>query len=86
MYKQLYRERRLDMSLGKKLHQIRKEEKLSQLEFAKIVGVTKTTIFNWEHDIHYPDKMSKLMIIEALEELMEDKNKFQALKRKLEVE
>ena len=74
------------MSLGKKLQQIRKEEKLSQLEFAKIIGVTKTTIFNWEHDIHYPDKMSKLMIIEALEELMKDKNKFKALKRKLEVE
>lgn len=73
------------MSLGKKLHQIRKEEKLSQLELAKIIGVTKTTIFNWEHDIHYPDKMSKLMIVEALEELMKDKNKFQALKRKLEV-
>ena len=70
------------MSLGKKLHQIRKEEKLSQLELAKIIGVTKTTIFNWEHDIHYPDKMSKLMIIEAL---MKDKNKFKALKRKLEV-
>lgn len=74
------------MSLGKKLHQIRKEEKLSQLEFAKIIGVTKTTIFNWEHDIHYPDKMSKLMIVEALEELMKGKNKFQALKRKLEVQ
>lgn len=74
------------MSLGKKLHQIRKEEKLSQLEFAKIIGVTKTTIFNWEHDIHYPDNTSKLMIIEALKELMEDKNKFNVLKRKLEVE
>lgn len=74
------------MSLGKKLHQIRKEEKLSQLELAKIIGVTKTTIFNWEHDIHYPDKMSKLMIVGALEELMKDKNKFQALKRKLEAE
>lgn len=74
------------MSLGKKLHQIRKEEKLSQLEFAKIIGVTKTTLFNWEHDIHYPDNTSKLMIIKALEELMKDKNKFQALKRKLEVE
>lgn len=74
------------MSLGKKLHQIRKEEKLSQLEFAKIIGVTKTTVFNWEHDIHYPDNISKLMIIEALEELMKDKNKFTALKRKLEVE
>ena len=73
------------MSLGKKLHQIRKEEKLSQLELAKIIGVTKTTIFNWEHDIHYPDNISKLMIVEALEELMKDKNKFQALKRKLEV-
>lgn len=73
------------MSLGKKLHQIRKEEKLSQLELAKIIGVTKTTIFNWEHDIHYPDKMSKLMIIEALEEMMKDKNKFKALKHKLEV-
>ena len=74
------------MSLGKKLHQIRKEEKLSQLEFAKIIGVTKTTIFNWEHDIHYPDKISKLMIIEALKDLMKDKNKFKMLKRKLEVE
>lgn len=74
------------MSLGKKLHQIRREEKLSQLEFAKIIGVTKTTIFNWEHDIHYPDKMSKLMIIEALKDLMKDKNKFKMLKRKLEVE
>lgn len=74
------------MSLGKKLQQIREQEKLSQLEFAKIIGVTKTTIFNWEKDIHSPDKMSKLMIIEALEELMKDKNKFKALKRKLEVE
>lgn len=74
------------MSLGKKLQQIREQEKLSQLELAKIIGVTKTTIFNWEHDIHYPDNTSKLMIIEALEKLMKDKNKFQALKRKLEAE
>lgn len=73
------------MSLGKKLYQIRKEEKLSQLEFAKIIGVTKTTVFNWEKDIHNPDDTSKLMIIAALEELMKDKNKFKALKRKLEV-
>ena len=73
------------MSLGKKLYQIRKEEKLIQLEFAKIIGVTKTTVFNWEKDIHNPDDTSKLMIIAALEELMKDKNKFKALKRKLEV-
>lgn len=73
------------MSLGKKLQQIRKQEKLSQLEFAKIIGVTKTTIFNWGKGIHYPDNTSKLMIIEALEELMKDKNKFKVLKRKLEV-
>lgn len=73
------------MSLGKRLQQIREQEKLSQLEFAKIIGVTKTTVFNWEKDIHYPDNTSKLMIIAALEELMKDKNKFKALKRKLEV-
>lgn len=73
------------MSLGKRLQQIREQEKLSQLEFAKIIGVTKTTIFNWENDIHYPDNTSKLMIIAALEELMKDKNKFKALKRNLEV-
>lgn len=73
------------MSLGKKLYQIRKKEKLSQSEFAKIIGVTKTTVFNWEKDIHSPDDTSKLMIIAALEELMKDKNKFKALKRKLEV-
>lgn len=74
------------MSLGKKLQQIREQEKLSQLELAKIIGVTKTTIFNWENDIHSPDNTSKLMIVEALEELMKDKNKFKALKRKLEVQ
>lgn len=74
------------MSLGKKLQQIREQEKLSQLEFAKIIGVTKTTIFNWEKGTHYPDNTSKLMIVEALEELMKDKNKFKALKRQLEVE
>lgn len=73
------------MSLGKKLQQIREQEKLSQLEFAKIIGVTKTTIFNWEKGIHSPDDTSKLMIVAALEELMKDKNKFKALKRKLEV-
>lgn len=74
------------MSLGKKLQQIREEEKLSQLEFAEMIGVTRTTVFNWEKDIHYPDNTSKLMIIEALEELMKDKNKFKALKRHLEAE
>lgn len=74
------------MSLGKKLQQIREQEKLSQLELAKIIGVTKTTIFNWENDIHSPDNTSKLMIVQALEELMKDKNKFKALKRKLEVQ
>ena len=73
------------MSLGKRLQQIREQEKLSQLEFAKIIGVTKTTIFNWEKGIHSPDDTSKLMIVAALEELMKDKNKFKALKRKLEV-
>lgn len=73
------------MSLGKKLQQIREQEKLSRLELAEIIGVTQVTIFNWEKDIHYPDNTSKLMIIEALEELMKDKNKFKALKRKLEV-
>lgn len=43
------------MNLGKKILKIRKDNKMSQDEFADILNVTRQTISNWENSKNYPD-------------------------------
>lgn len=43
------------MSLGKKILKIRKDNKMSQDEFAEVLNVTRQTISNWENSKNYPD-------------------------------
>lgn len=43
------------MNLGKKILKIRKDNKMSQDEFAEILDVTRQTISNWENFKNYPD-------------------------------
>lgn len=43
------------MNLGKKILKIRKDNKMSQDEFAEILNVTRQTISNWENSKNYPD-------------------------------
>lgn len=43
------------MQLGKTIVKIRKENELSQEDFAKKFNVTRQTVSNWENEKSYPD-------------------------------
>lgn len=43
------------ISLGKKIVKIRKDNKMSQEDFAELFNVTRQTISNWENSKSYPD-------------------------------
>lgn len=43
------------MNLGKKIVKIRKDNKMSQEDFAEILNVTRQTVSNWENSKNYPD-------------------------------
>ena len=64
------------MNLGKKLINLRKQEKMTQEKFAEFIGVTRQTISNWELNITKPDltqieKISKLFHI-SIDELLDN--------------
>lgn len=64
------------MNLGKKLINLRKQEKMTQEKFAEIIGVTRQTISNWELNTTRPDltqieKISKLFHI-SIDELLDN--------------
>ena len=50
------------VDIGQKILEIRKQEGLSQTEFAEKFNVTRQTVSNWEHGRNYPD-METLMRI-----------------------
>ncbi len=43
------------MNLGKKIIELRKENKMSQEDLAEVLNVTRQTISNWENGKNYPD-------------------------------
>ena len=43
------------MTLGSNIQKIRKEEHLSQEDFAEMFHVSRQTISNWENSKSYPD-------------------------------
>ena len=43
------------MNLGKQLLKIRKDNKMSQEDFAELFNVTRQTISSWENSKSYPD-------------------------------
>lgn len=43
------------MNLGKRILKIRKDNKMSQDEFAEALDVTRQTVSNWENSKNYPD-------------------------------
>ena len=43
--------------LGEKLKSLRKRERISQEDFAKVIGVTRQTIAKWEKDESVPDRL-----------------------------
>lgn len=64
------------MNLGKKIINLRKQEKMTQEKFAEIIGVTRQTISNWELNVTRPDlnqieKISKIFHI-SIDELLDN--------------
>ena len=43
------------MNLGNKILKIRKDNKMSQEQFAEMLNVTRQTVSNWENSNNYPD-------------------------------
>ena len=51
------------MQLGQTIQKIRKENHLTQEEFAEIFHVTRQTVSNWENEKSYPDLLTLVAII-----------------------
>lgn len=56
------------MSLGFEILKYRAKNNLSQKEMAKRCGVTTQTIFNIEHDIQTPSKLTEMKIRMVIDE------------------
>lgn len=52
------------MQLGQTIQKIRKENHLTQEEFAEIFHVTRQTVSNWENEKSYPDLLTLVAIID----------------------
>lgn len=74
------------MKIGASISKIRKEEKMTQEEFAKLFHVTRQTVSNWENEKSYPDletlvaisdnfHISLDQLIKGDKEMIEDLNK-----------
>lgn len=74
------------MKIGASISNIRKEEKMTQEEFAKLFHVTRQTVSNWENEKSYPDletlvaisdnfHISLDQLIKGDKEMIEDLNK-----------
>ena len=50
------------MQLGQTIQKIRKENHLTQEEFAEIFHVTGQTVSNWENEKSYPDLLTLVAI------------------------
>lgn len=50
------------MNLGKRIVKIRKDNKMSQEEFAEVLNVTRQTVSNWENSKNYPDIETLILI------------------------
>lgn len=55
------------MSVGKQILNIRKEQKLTQEDFGKLFYVTRQTVSNWENEKSYPDLQTLVAMSDMFE-------------------
>lgn len=55
-----------EMTLGRKIAQLRKEKGMTQLELAGLMGVTDKAVSKWERDLSYPDITTLPRLAEVL--------------------
>lgn len=59
-----------------KIKQIREELKLTQVEFAALVGVSPSTVSNWELNVCSPGKMARILLAEKIRGYKLDRHKW----------
>lgn len=68
------------MALGNKIQEIRKNNNLTQEQFAQKFHITRQTVSNWENDRNYPDMSSLKMISDeysvSFDELLKEDEKY----------
>ena len=55
------------MTIGQSIKYARKERAISQTELSKMMGVTQTTISNWEHDKVVPNTFNLISMADSLD-------------------
>lgn len=55
------------ITIAERVKKYRKENKLSQSEFGKLIGVSAQAVYKWEQNICYPD----IMILPHLAHILE---------------
>lgn len=45
------------MSFGRKLRKTRKDKGITQKQLADVLGVSESSVCDWEHDRHKPDRL-----------------------------
>ena len=60
------------MEVGKRIAEIRKENRMSQEQFGQLFHVTRQTVSNWENAKSYPDLQTLVKISELFEITMDE--------------
>ena len=55
------------MSLGERVIDLRKERGISQVELAKMLGVSRQAVSKWENDQSAPDTVKLIQLADALD-------------------
>lgn len=63
----IYDDGGLSMKIGESIFNIRKEQEMTQEEFASIFAVTRQTVSNWEKEKSYPDLQTLVDVSDRFE-------------------
>ena len=54
------------MSVGERINELRKQQKLSQVQIAKALGISRQAVSKWENDQSLPDTMMMIQLADLL--------------------
>jgi transcriptional regulator with XRE-family HTH domain len=55
------------VSVGRRIYDLRKELNISQVDLAKIMGITRQAVSKWENDLSAPDTLNLIKLADVLE-------------------
>ena len=55
------------MTIGNKIYELRQEKQLSQMQLAKMVGVSQKAIHYWERDVNEPKASYIVALVKAFD-------------------